>query len=128
MNILLDTHIFLWLNDAPEKPSQPALDACQNVDNTLYLSLASVWEMQIKQQLGKLQLSETLQTLITTQQQQNGLQLLPIELEHIEGLCHLPSQHRDPFDRMLIAQSITEQMLIISADQAFTGYPVSLIW
>lgn len=128
MNILPDTHIFLWLNDAPEKLSQPALDACQNVDNTLYLSLASVWEMQIKQQLGKLQLSETLQTLITTQQQQNGLQLLPIELEHIEALCHLPSQHRDPFDRMLIAQSIKEQMLIISADQAFTGYPVSLIW
>jgi PIN domain nuclease of toxin-antitoxin system len=128
MNILLDTHIFLWLNDTPEKLSQPALDACQNLDNTLYLSLASVWEMQIKQQLGKLQLNGTLQTLISTQQQQNGLQLLPIELEHIETLSHLPSPHRDPFDRLLIAQSIKEQMLIISADQAFAGYPVSLIW
>jgi PIN domain nuclease of toxin-antitoxin system len=78
--------------------------------------------------LGKLKLSETLQTLITTQQQQNGLQLLAIELEHIETLSRLPSPHRDPFDRLLIAQGIKEQMHIISADQAFTGYPVSLIW
>jgi PIN domain nuclease of toxin-antitoxin system len=128
MNLLLDTHIFLWLNDTPEKLSQPALNACQNEDNTLYLSLVSVWEMQIKQQLGKLKLSESLQTLIDTQQQQNGLQLLGIELEHIDALSLLPSPHRDPFDRLLIAQSIKERMHIVSADQAFTGYPVSLIW
>jgi PIN domain nuclease of toxin-antitoxin system len=128
MNLLLDTHIFLWLNDTPEKLSPAALAACQDENNTLYLSLVSAWEIQIKQQLGKLELSESLQTLINTQQQQNGLQLLPIELEHIEALAHLPSPHRDPFDRLLIAQSIKQQMHIVSADQVFTDYPVNLIW
>ncbi|MDD2759693.1 MAG: type II toxin-antitoxin system VapC family toxin [Methylomonas sp.] len=128
MNLLLDTHVFLWLNDTPEKLSPAALAACQDENNTLFLSLASAWEIQIKQQLGKLELSESLQTLISTQQQQNGLQLLPIELAHIEALSQLPTVHRDPFDRLLIAQSIQQHMQIVSADQVFTGYPVNLIW
>lgn len=128
MNLLLDTHVFLWLNDTPEKLSSTALAACQDENNTLFLSLASAWEIQIKQQLGKLELRESLQTLISTQQQQNGLQLLPIELAHIEALSQLPTVHRDPFDRLLIAQSIQQHMHIVSADQVFTGYPVNLIW
>ncbi|MBS3964259.1 MAG: type II toxin-antitoxin system VapC family toxin [Methylomonas sp.] len=128
MNLLLDTHVFLWLNDTPEKLSPAALAACQDENNTLFLSLASAWEIQIKQQLGKLELSESLHTLVTTQQQQNGLQLLPIEMAHIEALSQLPSVHRDPFDRLLIAQSIQQHMQIVSADQVFTGYPVELIW
>ena len=128
MNLLLDTHVFLWLNDTPEKLSPAALAACQDENNILFLSLASVWEIQIKQQLGKLELNENLPTLVSTQQQQNGLQLLSIELAHIEALNQLPSVHRDPFDRLLIAQSIQQQMLIVSADQVFTDYPVKLIW
>lgn len=128
MNLLLDTHVFLWLNDTPEKLSSTALAACQDEHNTLFLSLASAWEIQIKQQLGKLELNESLQTLISTQQQQNGLQLLPIELVHIEVLSQLPAVHRDPFDRLLIAQSIQQHIQIVSADQVFTGYPVNLIW
>ena len=95
--------------------SPAALAACQDENNTLFLSLASAWEIQIKQQLGKLELSENLSTLVSTQQQQNGLQLLP-------------SVHRDPFDRLLIAQSIQQQMQIVSADQVFTNYPIKLIW
>ncbi|WP_347988081.1 type II toxin-antitoxin system VapC family toxin [Methylomonas sp. AM2-LC] len=90
--------------------------------------MVSAWEIQIKQQLGKLELSENLQTLISTQQQQNGLQLLPIELAHIEALANLTSPHRDPCDRLLIAKGIKQQMHIISADQVFTDYPVNLIW
>lgn len=69
-----------------------------------------------------------LQTLISTQQSYNGLQLLPIELEHIKALGHLPFPHRDPFDRLLIAQSVKEQMYFVSADQVFANYPVNLIW
>jgi PIN domain nuclease of toxin-antitoxin system len=128
MNLLLDTHVFLWLNDTPEKLSPVALAACQDENNTLFLSLASAWEIQIKQQLGKLELSENLHTLVSTQQQQNGLQLLPIDLAHIEALSQLPTVHRDPFDRLLIAQSIQQHMQIVSADQVFTNYPVKLIW
>lgn len=128
MNLLLDTHVFLWLNDTPEKLSPAALAACQDESNSLYLSLASAWEIQIKQQLGKLELSENLHTLVSTQQRQNGLQLLHIEMAHIEALSQLPLVHRDPFDRLLIAQSIQQQMQIVSADQVFTNYPVKLIW
>ncbi len=128
MKLLLDTHVFLWLNDTPEKLSPTALAACHDENNTLYLSLVSAWEIQIKQQLGKLELSESLQTLIYTQQQQNSLQLLAIELAHIEALRQLPSVHRDPFDRLLIAQSIQQQMHMMSADQIFTAYPVKLVW
>lgn len=128
MNLLLDTHVFLWLSDTPEKLSPAALAACQDENNTLFLSLASAWEIQIKQQLGKLELSENLHTLVSTQQKQNGLQLLSIELAHIEALSQLPAAHRDPFDRLLIAQSIQQHMQIVSADQVFTNYPVKLIW
>ncbi|WP_341325809.1 type II toxin-antitoxin system VapC family toxin [Methylotuvimicrobium sp. KM2] len=128
MNLLLDTHVFLWLNDTPENLSHAALNACQDENNDLFLSLVSAWEIQIKQQLGKLELSESLQTLISTQQSYNGLQLLPIELEHIKALGHLPSPHRDPFDRLLIAQSVKEQMHFVSADRVFANYPVNLIW
>lgn len=77
MKLLLDTHVFLWLNDTPEKLSPAALAVCQDQNNALFLSLASAWEIQIKQQLGKLTLSENLHTLVASQQQHNGLQLLP---------------------------------------------------
>jgi len=128
MNLLLDTHVFLWLNDTPEKLSSAALAACQDENNTLFLSLVSAWEIQIKQQLGKLELSENLQTLISTQQQQNGLQLLPIELAHIEELANLPSSHRDPFDRMIAAQALSMDIPILSPDSKLDLFGVRRIW
>jgi PIN domain nuclease of toxin-antitoxin system len=127
MNLLLDTHAFLWLNDAPEKLSNIARQACEDLNNHLYLSLASVWEIQIKQQLGKLELNTPWREMIDTQQQDNDLALLPIELSHIEALSQLPAVHRDPFDRLLIAQAIQESMTIITVDGFFADYPVSVI-
>lgn len=127
MKLLLDTHAFLWLNDSPEKLSVAARQACEDLDNRLYLSLASVWEIQIKQQLGKLQLNASWLEMIKTQQQDNDLTLLPLELLHIEALNHLPPVHKDPFDRMLIAQAIEESMTIITVDGYFADYPVSII-
>jgi PIN domain nuclease of toxin-antitoxin system len=127
MKLLLDTHVFLWLNDAPEKLSEMARQACEDLHNCLYLSLVSVWEIQIKQQLGKLQLSASWQEMIKTQQQDNNLVLLPIELTHIAALSQLPAMHRDPFDRLLIAQAIHESMTIITVDGFFADYPVSVM-
>lgn len=127
MKLLLDTHVFLWLNDSPEKLSDTARQVCEDLNNSLHLSMASVWEIQIKQQLGKLQLSESWREMIKTQQQDNDLVLLPIELKHIEALNSLPPVHRDPFDRLLIAQAIQESMSIVTVDSCFTNYPVSVI-
>jgi PIN domain nuclease of toxin-antitoxin system len=92
------------------------------------LSLASVWEIQIKSQLGKLQLSLPLSELIETQQQMNDLQLLPVELKHIYALTELSHHHRDPFDRLLIVQSRVEQMPLLSRDSIFDAYGVDRIW
>lgn len=90
--------------------------------------MASVWELQIKSQLGKLNLSSSLPNFIETQQRVNNLQLLPIELTHIYALEALPSNHRDPFDRILIAQAIVEKMPLLSIDVVFDAYPVQRMW
>ncbi len=127
MRFLLDTHIFLWLNDEPTKLS-PALHlVCNDPANELFISLVSLWEIQIKQQLGKLKFDVPWQQMLEIQQQDNGLVLLPIKLQHIAALEALPLIHRDPFDRLLIAQAIQEEMTILSADTVFCHYPVTLI-
>lgn len=128
MKLLLDTHIFLWLNDNPEKLSAVAMDACQNLDNSLYLSLISLWEIQIKRQLGKLDIQAPWQEMVKTQQVENSLEVLPLKEGHIEQLDRLEHHHRDPFDRMLISQAQVEGMKMVSADHAFTSYDVAVIW
>ena len=105
MKLLLDTHTFIWWASAPEKLSEKALASCKNRDNILILSVASVWEMQIKHQLGKLKLDIPLITLIETQKDTNDLQVLPIHLTHTLALDNLPTHHKDPFDRLLITQA-----------------------
>jgi PIN domain nuclease of toxin-antitoxin system len=99
-----------------------------DTNNTWILSIASIWEMQIKIQLGKLKLNSTLPDLIETQERINNLQVLPIELAHIWGLTNLPNHHRDPFDRLLIAQAMIEQLPIVSTDSIFDSYPIQRLW
>ncbi len=128
MKLLLDTHVFLWLRNDSQKISPHALAACQNRENTLYLSIASLWEMQIKHQLGKLQLSVSLEEMIEQQCRENGLQLLPVETKHILALYQLPLHHKDPFDRILMAQAILEEAYLVSADNWLKEYQVKLLW
>jgi PIN domain nuclease of toxin-antitoxin system len=128
MNVLLDTHVFIWLDSAPERLSDKALVVLQDQNNVLYLSMASVWEMQIKQQLGKLNLKLPLRHLIEEQRANNGLQILPIETDHIYALNELPLHHNDPFDRLILAQSKLEKLHLASADTVFSRYGVDLIW
>lgn len=127
MNLLLDTHIFIWWDSQSASLSSSARALCENPSNTLYLSLASVWEMQIKQQLGKLDLSRPLALLIAEQQQANDIRILPIQMEHIFALGNLPAHHRDPFDRLLIAQAQIEGLLLLSDDVIFSQYAITVL-
>ena len=127
MNLLLDTHVFLWLNQQPEKLSKNVLALCEDSKNTLYLSHVSPWEIQIKSKLGKLNLQIPLQEMIATQQRDNDLKLLPITLQHIYALADLENYHQDPFDRLLIAQAIVESMPLITVDSKIMHYPIVTI-
>lgn len=99
-----------------------------DASNSLFLSVVSIWEMQIKSQLGKLKLNLPLRELIESQQQTNGLQILSIALEHVLALENLPAHHKDPFDRLLVAQAVVEDASLVSMDSALTAYTVKLLW
>ena len=128
MKLLLDTHAFIWWDSESSKLSSQALAFCQDRANTVLLSVASIWEMQIKLQLGKLRLNLPLAKVIESQQQTNGIEVLPIILSHVLELDNLPAYHRDPFDRLLIAQARVEDAVLISNDPIFTDYSVKLLW
>jgi PIN domain nuclease of toxin-antitoxin system len=126
--LLLDTHAFLWwVNDAPEL-STAARRAISNAGNECFLSVASCWEMAIKSSLGKLQLTMPVERFIHDQVATNGFRLLNIDLRHASKVEILPFHHRDPFDRLLIAQAISEKIAIVSADGMFSRYGVKLVW
>lgn len=125
--LLLDTHTFLWWDSDPARLSPLVLSLCRDPAVILFLSLVGLWEIQIKSGLGKLPLSMPLRAIVHEQQKQ-GLQLLPVTPAHIYALDSLPPIHKDPFDRLLIAQSRVESLPLASMDTAFAGYPVSPVW
>ena len=127
MKLLLDTHIFIWWADQPEKLSNAVLSALEDEANELLLSVASVWEMQIKIQLGKLKLRLPLKALVKNQQETNDLTVWPVTLTHVLAVGDLPFHHKDPFDRLLIAQSIQEDLTLVTADSQFSAYSVKLL-
>jgi PIN domain nuclease of toxin-antitoxin system len=128
MKLLLDTHAFIWWDSEPDKLSPLALAACQDRANTLLLSVASVWEMQIKIQLGKLKLNLPLAEVIDDQRKANNIEILPVLLAHVFALQNLPTHHKDPFDRMLIAQANVENAALVSNDPLFAQYLIKLLW
>lgn len=128
MKLLLDTHAFLWLNDDSERLSQTVKELCSSGEHEFYLSIASPWEMQIKFQLGKLSLAMPIEELVNKNTQENNIKLLPINLSHISYLEQLPAHHKDPFDRIIIAQAIIEGMTIVTIDHSFVDYPVLIVW
>lgn len=128
MKLLLDTHTFIWWDSDPRRLTPHVLEMCQDPGNLLLLSVASVWEMQIKLQLGKLKLILPLAELVESQKQINKIQILAVELEHVLALDELPPHHKDPFDRLLIAQAYIEEAVLISKDPVFTKYPLNVVW
>lgn len=128
MDLLFDTHSFIWWADEPAKLSAAALAALEDESNRLLLSDVSVWEMQIKVQLGKMSLKLPIEDLISSQQKNNGVEVLQITTEHILALDALPLHHKDPFDRLLIAQSKVEDLTIVTRDTKFPSYGAKLLW
>lgn len=128
MKLLLDTHVFLWMNHAPEKLSTGFRERCEQAQDDLYLSLVTPWEMQIKQQIGKLKITSPIAEMLEKNQQINRMQLLPITLKHILALDQLPLHHGDPFDRLLIAQATVEDIALVTADEKIRRYDVEVVW
>jgi PIN domain nuclease of toxin-antitoxin system len=128
VNLLLDTHTFLWFIAGSERLSVAARELVEASANQPFLSAASLWEMAIKLSLGRLHLGLAFEDLVPEQMHLNGVQFLGIEVEHVTPVTTLPFHHRDPFDRLLVAQAMTEQMPIVSADPAFDAYPVKRLW
>jgi PIN domain nuclease of toxin-antitoxin system len=125
---LLDTHVLLWwLFDDP-KLSSPARNVIRAPENTILVSSASGWEIATKSRLGKLPQAGSVAEDLPYLLQRARMQVLPITMEHALAAGALPGPHRDPFDRMLIAQGQIEQLPIITSDPEFRNYPVKLIW
>lgn len=128
MKILLDTHTFVWMVDDPNQLSPLASSLLRDRGNTLLLSAVSIWEMQIKIGLNKLPLSRPLREIVTMQQDRNDLQILRIELPHLWALEELPPHHKDPFDRLLIAQAQIEDVPLLSRDELVSQYEIKVLW
>ena len=128
MKLLLDTHAFLRLSQTPDALPKKARNAVEDAGNEVYLSVASPWEIQIKVGLGKLKLARTPRDLVQFEIDRGAITLLPISLMHIDELSRLPSIHRDPFDRILIAQARSEGMRLVSGDGLVHLYPVECLW
>ena len=128
MDLLFDTHSFIWWADEPARLSRGALRAFEDENSRLFLSDVSIWEMQIKVQLGKIKLRLPIKELIDSQQRDNQVEILSITTEHILELDNLPFHHKDPFDRLLIAQSIIEDFAIVTTDSEFADYTAKLLW
>jgi PIN domain nuclease of toxin-antitoxin system len=128
MILLLDTHSFLWFCQDDPLLSATAKSLLEDPGNRKLVSVASCWEIAIKAGLGKLKLGEPSQTYLSNALSRTGFELLPISLAHATGVESLPLHHRDPFDRLLIAQTKIEAIPIVSVDGAFDPYGVSRLW
>ena len=126
MKILLDTHTFLWGLSDETKLSERVRRLLPSAES--WLSVASLWEILIKSQSGKLPLPQPVGPYVMSKLKFNGVKLLPVTAEHVLRIESLPMHHRDPFDRMLIAQSLEEELPLVTSDAIFQRYGMNLIW
>ena len=128
MKTLLDTHALLWLITGDERLSQTAKTIYLDKKNSLFFSAAGLWEICIKKSLGKLSLKSGWLKTIRDEMEANAIQWLPIEMFHCDELTKLPFYHRDPFDRMIVAQAMVEGMQILSRDKRLSDYEITRTW
>lgn len=128
MTLLVDTHAFLWFCQGSPPLSATAQALLEDSTHTKLVSIASCWEVAIKSGLAKLNLGEAATTYLPAALLQTGFGLLPISLDHATAVESLPLHHKDPFDRMLIAQSVEDDIPIVSADAILDAYGVERIW
>jgi PIN domain nuclease of toxin-antitoxin system len=128
VKILLDTQVWLWLQASPTKLNADALGLVQDSRNSLLLSAASSWEIAIKYALGKLALPEVPGTYVPERMRRSGVDGLAVDHAHALHVASLPPHHRDPFDRLLIAQALLDGLVILTADPSFGRYDVEQRW
>ena len=128
MKLLVDTHTFLWALMRDHRLSTRSKQILTSDEHELFFSLVSLWEVSIKMKTGKLNALGSSVAYLREEMENYSMQLLPIRYEHILQLEMLPAHHSDPFDRLLIAQAVTESLPILTHDEKFKPYPARLIW
>ena len=128
MRYLLDTHSFIWWMTSPNQLSQAVLAIIVDPDTEIYLSVVSIWEMEIKIGTGKLTGFSNLKFFLDSDLKFEQFEILNLSRDQVHVLPRLPRHHQDPFDRALISQAIHEDLILISKDLKFSGYPVKLLW
>ena len=127
MNLLLDTHAFIWFMEGSKALPKSSRQAIEDITNNCFISIASIWEIAIKSSLGNLKLRADF-SQITDFLESNEIELLPIDFDHLQRLLTLKYYHRNPFDRIIIAQGLTENLTIVSKDENFPKYTSKLLW
>ena len=127
MNILLDTHIFLWYITKDKRLSPGILNTIRHIDNRVYLSVVSLWEITVKYQLGRLPLPESPDVFIPEQRKRHHISHLDLDETSVGQLVNLPEIHRDPFDRMLICQAIQHNLTLVTVDKDVQKYPLQTL-
>lgn len=128
MTYLLDTVVWLWSLDAVERINKRGFEILHSGQESIYFSAATAWEVSVKAGLGKLRLPAPPRTCVFSFAEKQGLRALPITQLHAVKVYDLPPHHRDPFDRLIIAQALTENMTVLTADRDFEKYPVNIVW
>jgi PIN domain nuclease of toxin-antitoxin system len=128
MKLLLDAHTLLWFVWDDAQLTNNAKELITNPANQKFVSAAIYWEIAIKMSIGKLDLGEQYRPFMRREIARNNFDILPISVDHAAAVSVLPFHHRDPFDRMLIAQAMVEQVPIVSGDTAFDAYPITRLW
>jgi PIN domain nuclease of toxin-antitoxin system len=128
VRLLLDTHTFIWFIEGNLRLSAVARAVIEQPDAQRFVSIATAWELAIKMSLGRLELSGRFDEIIPSQIDNNAMTMLPISVDHLTRLTTLPLHHRDPFDRMLIAQALEDRLVMVGADVAFDAYAVERVW
>jgi PIN domain nuclease of toxin-antitoxin system len=128
VKLLLDTHAFIWWDQAPDRLSGRALRAISRSSSEVFLSVVSLWEMAVKSAAGKLELNASVRASVEAQQERNALRLLPVEAAHVWALDDLPGMRGDPFDRMLAAQAVHEGMVLVTRDARLRELKVRTLW
>lgn len=127
MDFLVDTHAIIWFITDDEKLPQNVKETIQRKENNCYASIVSFWEIGIKYSLGRLILNSDIDAIFQIIED-SGFEILPVSPKHIVTNTNLPFHHQDPFDRLLIAQALTENLILLSKDHQFSNYDVSLFW
>jgi PIN domain nuclease of toxin-antitoxin system len=128
VKVLLDTATFLWLIAEPERLTATVREACADSTNDVYLSAVSAWEIAVKHAIGRLPLPQAPENFVTRERDRHGIETLALDEGSTLQLTRLPALHRDPFDRMLICQSITHGLVLATSDPEIARYPIRTLW